>query len=227
MSLINLQNIEKVYHNDEVSTTALKGISFKIEKGEFVAITGPSGSGKSTLLHILGLLDKPTAGVYYFNNKRTIDYSEEEIAKLRNRKIGFVFQGFNLLSRTTLLENVKLPFLYSEVPEQDWDKLARQSIEAVKLSSRLDHFPSQLSGGEQQRTAIARALVNNPEIILADEPTGNLDSRSGQEILGLLKDLNYQRGYTVIVVTHNINIAQQANRIIKIRDGRIEDDSFL
>jgi putative ABC transport system ATP-binding protein len=185
---------------------------------------GPSGSGKSTLLHILGFLDKQTGGEYFFESKKVSDYTKAELAHLRNQKMGFVFQSFNLSPRASVLDNVKLPLLYSEVLEKDWDKLAKQAIKAVGLSHRLDHKPSQLSGGEGQRTAIARALVNSPEIVFADEPTGNLDSKSGKSVLEILNLLNQQFGHTIILVTHNKDIAGYAKRIITLMDGKIESD---
>lgn len=224
MSLIAVKNIEKVYADDEISTTALSGVSFEIEKGELVAIMGPSGSGKSTLLHILGFLDEQTRGSYVFDGKERIGYSKDEMARLRNQKMGFVFQSFNLLPRISVLDNVKLPLLYSEFPEADWDKKSKQVIEKVGLSHRLQHEPSQLSGGEKQRVAIARAMVNDPEVIFADEPTGNLDSKSGGAIMKLFEDL-HQEGHTVIVITHDKNIADHTKRTIYIKDGRVENDS--
>ncbi|MEK7212553.1 MAG: ABC transporter ATP-binding protein, partial [Patescibacteria group bacterium] len=180
MSLIEVDSLRKTYTNEDVETHALDGVSFAIEPGEFLAIMGPSGSGKSTLLHILGFLDRYTSGEYFFDGKEMSDYVEEEMAHVRNKKMGFVFQSFNLLPRTSVLNNVKLPLLYSGVPEHRWDKMAKEAVEAVGLSHRLHHVPSQLSGGEKQRVAIARALILTPQIIFADEPTGNLDSKSGQ-----------------------------------------------
>ncbi|MEW5805553.1 MAG: ABC transporter ATP-binding protein [Patescibacteria group bacterium] len=216
--------MEKIYRGNGAETRALDGVSFEIGKGEFVAIMGPSGSGKSTLLHILGFLDKQTKGEYFFDGRKNTDYSKIELARLRNKKMGFVFQSFNLLPRATVLENVKLPLLYSEVLEKDWNKFAKQAVESVGLSHRLNHKPSQLSGGEGQRVAIARALVVGPEIVFADEPTGNLDSKSGQAIMELLVKINKSLGRTVVLITHDQGIARYAKRTILLRDGKIESD---
>jgi len=226
MPLIELKNIVKSYFNDDVQIPALCGISFSIEQGEFVAIMGPSGSGKSTLLHILGFLDKPTSGEYFFDNKTMGDYSKNELARIRNKKMGFVFQSFNLLPRTTVLENVKLPLLYSDVKESHWDKMAAKAIDLVGLSHRQNHFSSQLSGGEQQRAAIARALINDPQVIFADEPTGNLDSKSGGQIMEFLEKLN-SFGHTIILITHETYTAEFSQRIIHIKDGEIESDKAV
>jgi len=223
MSLIQIEKVEKVYGEDEVKTPALKGDSFTIEQGEFVAIMGPSGSGKSTLLHILGFLDRPTAGEYFFQGKLMNQYSDDELALIRNEKMGFIFQNFNLLPRTNVLENVKLPLYYSRVKESLWEEKAKKAIEMVGISHRLKHDRSQLSGGEKQRVAIARALVNEPDVIFADEPTGNLDSKSGQAIMDIIQTLNEQ-GHTVIMVTHEKYTSEMAKRIIKLRDGLIESD---
>lgn len=223
MPLIEVKNLEKIYHDGEVETPALQSVSFGIEKGEFVAIMGPSGSGKSTLLHILGFLDHPTAGEYRFENKTVNDYSKTELAQIRNKKLGFIFQMFNLLPRTNVLENVKLPLIYSGVKESLWDNLALEAIEKVGLSHRTFYETSQLSGGEKQRVAIARALVNNPSVIFADEPTGNLDSKSGGQIMEIIERLNNQ-GQTIILITHETYTAEYSQRIIKIRDGKIESD---
>ncbi len=224
MDLIEVKNLEKTYHNEGVETPALRGVSFNVRQGEFVAIMGPSGSGKSTLLHILGFLDRHTGGEYRFDGKTIDDYSKEEIAHVRNKKMGFVFQAFNLLPRTTVLENVKLPLLYSDIKESKWDEVAQNAIEAVGLSDRINHESSQLSGGEKQRVAIARALVNDPQIIFADEPTGNLDSKSGQMIMEIIQKLNEEQGRTVILITHETYTAEHAQRIIFFRDGKIESD---
>lgn len=224
MALIEVNSLRKVYASEAVETVALDGVSFKVEKGEFVAIMGPSGSGKSTLLHILGFLDHYTSGEYFFDGKEMSDYSEDELALVRNQKMGFVFQSFNLLSRTSVLENVKLPLLYSRVPEAQWDKLATKAIEAVGLTHRLHHLPSQLSGGERQRAAIARALVLNPQVIFADEPTGNLDSKSGQMVMETIQDLNEKHGHTVVLITHETYTAEHARRIIRLKDGKIEKE---
>ena len=220
--LIEVKNIEKGYAD---GTQALQGVSFTVNKGEFVAIMGPSGSGKSTLLHILGFLDRHSAGTYRFDGKTIDDYSKEEIAHVRNKKMGFVFQAFNLLPRTTVRENVKLPLLYSDLKESMRDEMTLKAIESVGLSHRVFHVSSQLSGGEKQRVAIARALVNNPNVIFADEPTGNLDSKSGQMIMEILQRLNEQEGHTVILITHETYTAQHAGRIIRILDGKIESDT--
>lgn len=224
MALIEVKNLEKVYSTEGVETPALQGVSFEIERGEFVAIMGPSGSGKSTLLHILGFLDKHTNGTYKFDGKALDDYLESELAHVRNRKMGFVFQSFNLLPRSTVLENVKLPLLYSDIEESLWDEMAKKAIEDVGLSHRAHHNSSQLSGGEKQRAAIARALVNNPQVIFADEPTGNLDSRSGKMVMEIIQRLNEEKGHTVILITHETYTAEHAQRIIRLRDGKIESD---
>lgn len=216
--------MEKVYENESVKTPALAGVSFDIADGEFVAIMGPSGSGKSTLLHILGFLDPHTSGEYRFDGKTIFDYSQDEIAHLRNKKMGFVFQAFNLLPRTSVLDNVKLPLLYSGIKESKWDEIAKQAIDAVGLSNRIYHESSQLSGGEKQRVAIARALVNNPQVIFADEPTGNLDSKSGKMVMEIIQKLNEEAGHTVILITHETYTAEHAQRIIQLRDGKIESD---
>jgi len=219
-SLIKLQNIYKTYFMGEVEIQALANVNIQINKGEFTAIVGPSGSGKSTLMHIIGLLDSPTSGLVYLKGKKISDLSENELAVLRNEHIGFVFQSFNLLRRASAFENVLLPLLYSRVVNKERAKKARFALETVGLGDRLKHTSSQLSGGEQQRVAIARALVNNPSIILADEPTGNLDSKSGGEIMNLLHELN-KAGITIILVTHELDIAKGAKRIIEIKDGKI------
>ncbi len=225
-SLIKVQNLCKSYGSDGCITPVLKGVSFEIKKGEFVAIMGPSGSGKSTLLHVLGFLDKPTAGDYFFAGKTMDDYGQDRIAHIRNHKLGFIFQSFNLLAKTSVLDNVKLPLLYSGIPEDKWDEMALSAIKKVNLSHRIDHTPSQLSGGEQQRVAIARALVMGPEVIFADEPTGNLDSKSGQAIMEILQDLN-DEGETIILITHEHSTAMNAKRIIHILDGEIDRDETV
>jgi len=224
--LIEVKELEKIY-TDGTETPALRGVSFSINHGEFVAVMGPSGSGKSTLLHILGFLDRHSKGEYYFEGKTIDDYSKEELAHVRNEKMGFVFQTFNLLPRTSVLENVKLPLLYSKIKESQWNHLAKEAIEAVGLSHRLHHQPSQLSGGEQQRVAIARALVNKPQMIFADEPTGNLDSKSGQVIMKILQKLNEEDGHTIILITHETYTAENAKRIIRLHDGEIESDKMV
>ena len=219
--------MHKIYAAEGVDTVALGDVSFSIERGEFVAIMGPSGSGKSTLLHILGFLDHYTSGEYFFDGKEISDYSEEELAHVRNKKMGFVFQSFNLLSRTSVLENVKLPLLYSDVPEGEWTALAMQAIEAVGLTHRIHHAPSQLSGGEKQRAAIARALVRSPQVIFADEPTGNLDSKSGQLVMETIQELNEKHGHTVVLITHETYTAEHAGRIIRLKDGAIEREECV
>jgi putative ABC transport system ATP-binding protein len=223
--LIRIKNLYKNYGEGETLTTVLCGLDFEIEKGEFVSIMGPSGSGKSTLMHILGLLDKPTKGQYFLNEKNVTHLDDDELARLRNKSIGFVFQSFNLLPRTTVLENVKLPLIYSE-EKIDHDKRAREVLESVGLGHRLDYYTNQISGGEKQRVAIARALVNYPSVIFADEPTGNLDSKSGIQIMEILQKLN-DEGNTIILVTHETYTAEHAKRIIKIKDGEIVSDKRI
>jgi len=225
MPLIEVKELEKIYYNDSVATPVLRDMSFVINKGEFVAIMGPSGSGKSTLLHILGFLDRHTKGEYRFDGKTIDDYSKTEIARVRNKKMGFVFQAFNLLPRTTVLDNVKLPLLYSDVKKSLHNNLASKAIEAVGLSHRVSHESSQLSVGEKQRVAIARALVNKPSVIFADEPTGNLDSKSGQIVMEIIQKLNEEEGHTILLITHETYTAEHAQRIIRILDGRIESDT--
>ncbi|MFH0820260.1 MAG: ABC transporter ATP-binding protein [Candidatus Peregrinibacteria bacterium] len=219
--ILSINNLEKQYEG-RVNTAALRGVSFAVMPGEFMAIMGPSGSGKSTLLHILGFLDKQSGGTYRFGGRLNTEYDEVEMAKLRNKKVGFIFQSFNLLSRSSVLENVLLPLQYSDVPPAEWEDKARQAVEAVGLSHRLHHQPSELSGGEKQRVAIARALVNNPSVIFADEPTGNLDSESGKNVMQILQELNQKRGHTIILITHETYTAQHADRILYIKDGRLE-----
>ncbi len=223
MALIEVRNLVKIYSDAEVETPALRGVSFSISEGEFVAVMGPSGSGKSSLLHILGFLDRPTKGEYRFEGKTIDEFSDEELARIRNKKFGFVFQNFNLLPRTNTLENVKLPLLYSGLKASIQEELAKKAIEAVGMSHRIFHQPSQLSGGERQRVAIARAIVQNPKVIFADEPTGNLDSKSGEQIMKIFQTLNKQ-GHTILLVTHETYTAQYAQRILKMKDGKIEKD---
>ncbi|MBU4338592.1 ABC transporter ATP-binding protein [Patescibacteria group bacterium] len=225
--IISVKNMEKVFEDGETKVNALNDISFDIPRGQFVAIMGPSGSGKSTLLHIIGLLDKQTSGSYLFDGKKVSDYSDDEIAHIRNEKLGFVFQSFNLLARATVLENVKLPLLYSDTKESLWDKMAIKAIEQVGLSHRANHATSKLSGGERQRVAIARALINNPQVIFADEPTGNLDSKSGQVIMEIFQKLNAEKKHTIILITHETYTAELAERTIHIRDGKIESDKLI
>lgn len=224
MPIIEVKKIKKYYGNEGALTKALNGVSFEVEAGDFVAIMGPSGSGKSTLLHILGFLDRQTEGEYFFDGREMGEHSDEELARVRGKKMGFIFQSFNLLARTSVLENVKLPLIYSGEDESDWDERALKAIELVGLEHRLKHEPSQLSGGEQQRVAIARALVNKPQVIFADEPTGNLDSKSGQAVMKMLQELNEEMGHTIILITHETNTARHAKRIIHLKDGMLESD---
>jgi len=220
--LVSIKNLKKEFQSEEIVTKVLHGLSFNIDHGEFVAIMGPSGSGKSTLMHILGLLDRLTTGEFHLDGKDVTKLDDDELARLRNEKIGFVFQAFNLLKRTNVLDNVKLPLTYSKDKTNIEDR-AKKVLESVELGHRLDYFTNQISGGEKQRVAIARALVNKPSIIFADEPTGNLDSRSGVQIMQILQRLNND-GNTIVMVTHETYTSEHAKRIIKVRDGLIEDD---
>jgi putative ABC transport system ATP-binding protein len=221
--IIQVEDVHKYYELGETRVHALRGVTVQIERGEFVAIMGASGSGKSTFMNILGCLDKPGSGRYLLEGIEVSGLSKKELAAIRNRKIGFVFQGFNLLSRTTALENVELPTLYAQITKEEGQKRSREALNLVGLGDRMEHFPSQLSGGQQQRVAIARALVNRPSILLADEPTGNLDSRTSVEIMEVFQKLNND-GLTIILVTHEPDIAQYAKRSIQFRDGRIRRD---
>ena len=221
--MIEVERLSKIYQMGEQKVSALDGVDFRIEKGEFVAIMGPSGSGKSTLMNLLGCLDLPSSGIYRLENLDIQDLKPDQLAEVRNRRIGFVFQSFNLLPRATALENTELPLLYGRVPKST--EIAFQALERVGLAHRAKHKPTELSGGERQRVAIARALVNGPAIILADEPTGNLDSTTGKEILNLFLELN-QEGVTLILVTHEQEIAQQVKRIMQMRDGKIISDTI-
>ena len=223
--IIKCENIIKNYQTGDVETKVLKGISFAIEAGEFVAIIGPSGSGKSTLMHILGALDTPTSGKYWLDNKDVSQLSDDELADIRKNKIGFVFQSFNLLPRSTVLRNVTLPLMYAEVPAAKREVAAEQALTKVGLEpERWHHMSNQLSGGQMQRVAIARALVNNPALILADEPTGNLDTKTGEIVLDTFQALNRDQGHTIVLITHEHEVADHANRIIMIRDGEIVED---
>jgi putative ABC transport system ATP-binding protein len=223
MSLIETRDLWKTYVMGEEEIHALRGVSIVIERGEYVAIMGPSGSGKSTLMNLIGCLDTPTKGSYLLNGKEVAAMNDDELARIRNEEIGFVFQTFNLLPRATALHNVELPLVYAGVPGKVRQERARQALEKVELTSRAAHRPNELSGGQRQRVAIARALVNNPSILLADEPTGNLDSKTGSEIMGVFDRL-HQAGNTIILVTHEADIAANAHRIIHIRDGQVEKD---
>lgn len=220
--LITTKNISKEYESGEANTKVLCDISFNIEKGEFVSIMGPSGSGKSTLMHILGLLDRQTAGTYLFEGEDVSKFNDDELANFRNEKIGFVFQAFHLLPKTTVLENVVLPLIYSK-DKKNHEAKAKKILEDVGLAHRINYMTNQISGGEKQRVAIARALVNNPDVLFADEPTGNLDSKSGKQIMEILQELN-EKGHTIILVTHETTTAEHADRIIKIIDGEILED---
>lgn len=223
MSLIEVDGLWKTYEMGQEKVHALQGITLAIEKGEYVAIMGPSGSGKSTLMNLIGCLDTPSRGTYKLNDTPVADRNDDELARIRNKEIGFVFQTFNLLPRATALHNVELPLIYNGTSGEDRRRKAIQAMETVGLADRMLHKPNELSGGQRQRVAIARALVNNPSIVLADEPTGNLDSTTGREIMALLAELN-RRGNTLIVVTHEYNIAKMAERIIYLRDGKIEKE---
>jgi putative ABC transport system ATP-binding protein len=225
-AVISIRNLVKTYVVGEVEVRALRGVSLDIRRGEFVAVTGPSGSGKSTLMHILGCLDRPTSGQYVLDGQDVSRMSKDELAEVRNKKIGFVFQGFNLLSRTTAIDNVELPLLYrGKTRASDRHKLAIEALMAVGLGPRADHHPNQLSGGQQQRVAIARALITSPSILLADEPTGNLDTRTSVEVMGIFQRLNVERGITVLLITHEVDIAEYGTRIIAFRDGQIVSDN--
>lgn len=223
LPLIATSHLRKTYVAEAATTQALRDVSLTIGQGEFVAIMGPSGSGKSTLLHILGFLDRPSAGQYFFDNHEMNEYDEASLAVIRNQKMGFVFQAFNLLPRTSVLENVVLPLRYSNVPKHEWLARATEAIASVKLSHRVASFPSQLSGGEKQRVAIARALVNRPLVIFADEPTGNLDSQSGRAVMETIEAM-HREGRTVVLITHETVTAQYAQRIVQLKDGMVVAD---
>jgi putative ABC transport system ATP-binding protein len=224
--IIRVEDVHKYYDLGETRVHALRGVSLTVDRGEFLAIMGASGGGKSTFMNLLGCLDRPSSGRYLLEGVAVSELSKKELAAIRNRKIGFVFQGFNLLSRTTALENVELPTLYAHISKEEGQKRAKEALELVGLGDRMLHFPSQLSGGQQQRVAIARALVNRPSILLADEPTGNLDSRTSVEVMEIFQQLN-DRGLTVVLVTHEPDIAHFAKRVIQFRDGKIRRDEAV
>jgi putative ABC transport system ATP-binding protein len=224
-SVISVKNLVKTYVVGEVEVRALRGVNLDVERGEFLAVTGPSGSGKSTFMHIAGCLDRPTSGQYFLDGEDVSRMSKDQLANVRNRKIGFVFQGFNLLSRTSALDNVELPLLYGGgLKTVERHKLAIEVLTAVGLGDRTDHHPNQLSGGQQQRVAIARALINKPSILLADEPTGNLDTRTSIEVMDIFQRLNRERGITVLLITHEVDIAEYGTRIVSFRDGQVVAD---
>jgi len=228
--VISVKDLTKVYQLGEVEVRALRGVSFDVQPGEFISVTGPSGSGKSTFMHIIGCLDKPSSGSYFLDGKDVAKASKDELALVRNRKIGFVFQGFNLLKRTTALDNVELPLLYNPkngLRAADRHKKAMEVLEQVGLGNRSHHLPNQLSGGQQQRVAIARALVNNPSILLADEPTGALDTRTSIEVMGIFQKLNKELGITVMVITHEMDIAEYGTRFVRFRDGKVVVDQAI
>jgi putative ABC transport system ATP-binding protein len=225
--VISIKNLVKTYVVGEVEVRALRGVSLDVQPGEFVAVTGPSGSGKSTMMHILGCLDRPTSGQYLLDGRDVSRMSKDQLAEIRNEKIGFVFQGFNLLSRTSAIDNVELPLLYrggKSMKTSERHRRAMEALTAVGLQERYDHHPNQLSGGQQQRVAIARALISQPSILLADEPTGNLDTRTSIEVMGIFQRLNIERGITVLLITHEMDIAEYGTRIIRCRDGLIVSD---
>jgi putative ABC transport system ATP-binding protein len=224
--VIKTEELAKVYEMGAEQVHALRGVNVEIRKGEYVAIMGPSGSGKSTLMNLIGCLDSPTSGKYWLAGRLVSDLDDDELAYIRNKEIGFVFQTFNLLPRATALHNVELPLIYNGTPAEERIEKARKALERVDLADRMQHKPNELSGGQRQRVAVARALVNNPSIVLADEPTGNLDSKTGEEIMTLFENL-YRQGNTIILVTHENDIAQHAHRIIHIRDGRIASDETV
>jgi putative ABC transport system ATP-binding protein len=224
--MIEIKDLKKEYIDEEISTQALQGITFSVEKGEFVSIMGPSGSGKSTLLHILSFLDRPTGGSYKFQGKSIDDMTDQELARVRNKDMGFVFQSFNLLSRLTVYDNVEIPLLYSDIPSSQRKELIIDAIKSVGLEEKIHSEAGKLSGGQKQRVAIARALVTDPNVIFADEPTGNLDSQSGLQVMEILESLN-DKGRTVILVTHETQTAEFANRIIRIKDGMVESDKAI
>jgi putative ABC transport system ATP-binding protein len=222
-ALIEIRDLAKIYHMGDVEVRALDGVSVSVERGEFLAIMGPSGSGKSTLMNLIGCLDTPTSGHYLLNGHEVGTLDDDELARIRNREIGFVFQTFNLLSRTSALENVEVPLIYAGVPRHERHRRAKDMLELCGLGDRMTHQPNELSGGQRQRVAVARALVNNPSILLADEPTGNLDSKTGLEIMALFEELN-AKGNTIVLVTHEEDIAAYAKRTIRLRDGKVVEE---
>lgn len=222
--VVEVRDLKKYYRLDGEATVGLDGVTLKIDPGEFVTVMGPSGSGKSTFMHIVGLLDEPTSGTYVFEGQDVSALTDDERADIRSRRLGFIFQSYNLLARTTALENVELPMLYAGVPEHERRRIALEKLEEVGIRERSAHFPSQMSGGQQQRVAIARSLVNDPGLILADEPTGALDTRTSREVMGLFKQLNEQHGITVLVVTHEPDVAAFGKRVITFRDGKVVSD---
>ena len=224
--MIEVKDLRKVFKNGEIEVEALKGVSYTIKDGEFVAIMGPSGSGKSTMMHLLGCLDQATSGKYLLADTDVGELDDNELAIIRNEKVGFVFQQFNLLARTSIRKNVEVPMIYRGVSRKERKRRAEEMLTKVGLEHRMDHNPNEISGGQKQRVAIARALVNNPDLILADEPTGNLDTKTGDEIMGLFQELNDQ-GHTIVIVTHEPPIAEQAKRIINLRDGLISSDEVI
>jgi len=228
-TVISVKNLVKTYVVGEVEVKALRGVNLEVPRGEFLAVTGPSGSGKSTFMHIVGCLDRPTSGQYLLDGQDVSTMSKDALAAVRNKKIGFVFQGFNLLSRTSALDNVELPLLYggNGLKTADRHKRAGEMLELVGLGNRADHHPNQLSGGQQQRVAIARALINNPSILLADEPTGNLDTRTSIEVMGIFQRLNQERGITVVLITHEMDIAEYGTRTVTFRDGHVVADKTV
>ena len=223
MHLIEVRDVYKIYNPGENQVNALDGVSITIDEGEFVAIIGQSGSGKSTLMNMLGLLDTPTHGEYYINGKLVDDLTDDQMSVIRNEEIGFIFQGFNLISSLSALENVELPLVYRGMPKQERREISQQALERVGLGSRIHHLPAEMSGGQQQRVAVARAIAANPPVILADEPTGNLDTKSTKEVMAILHELK-DEGRTVIVITHDNEIAEEAERVIRIRDGKVVED---
>ncbi len=229
MTVISVKNLVKTYAVGEVEVKALRGVNLEVQRGEFLAVTGPSGSGKSTFMHIVGCLDRPTTGQYFLDGQDVSRMSKDALAAVRNKKIGFVFQGFNLLSRTSALDNVELPLLYggSTMKTSERHKRALEVLNTVGLGNRADHHPNQLSGGQQQRVAIARALINTPSILLADEPTGNLDTKTSIEVMGIFQHLNVERGITVVLITHEMDIAEYGTRTVTFRDGLVVADKAV